>query len=137
MFEQMYKKVDEKIEPSLDLINKTKLKMKEELNNSNKVVHINFYKYATIAACLMIFIGVLSINTSQDMLMEQVPSINESYNETFENDSIARDEYFSSENFASTDTVNTAVAIPKTNSVLYEIAEFFISIIQWFKELLF
>lgn len=137
MFEQMYKKVDEKIEPSLDLINKTKLKMKEELNNSNKVVHINFYKYATIAACLVIFIGVLSMNTSQEMVMDQAPSINESYNESIENNSSVTNNPFTSGNFNSAQTADSAISITKTNSILYNIVEFFANIIQWFKELLF
>ena len=139
MFENLYKKVDEKVQPSEELINETKLKMKDELNNKNKVVHVNFYKYATIAACLVIFIGVLSVNTQKDIAMEYAPSINENVNDSYKESNITTNgNPFNSVTFDSAMSSGTATSATVAKySIFDSILEFFENILQWFKELLF
>lgn len=140
MFETLYKSVDLNVKPSIELINKTKQKMKEEINNSNKVVHLNFYKYATIAACLIIFIGVLSVNPTKDLAMEEVPNINETVKDSYQQsdvDSFGGGQFDSAFNSTAMSSGTVASATSSRNSVLDNIAEFFMNIIRWFKELLF
>jgi len=139
MFETLYKSVDSKVQPSAELINKTKLKIKDELNNKNKVVHVNFYKYATIAACLVIFIGVLAVNTTKNIVIEDSSSINETINDSYKGANITTNgNPFNSGRFDSAMSSGAAISITtSSNSILNNISEFFENILQWFKELLF
>jgi hypothetical protein len=141
MFENLYKSVDSKVQPSLKLINETKQMMKSE----NKVVRVNFYKYGALAACLVIFIGVLSVNTQKNITMDEAssmiesPSINETSNDSYKetpNISAGGNPFSSAFDSATTSGTASSVATSK-NSILSNIAEFFIAIAQWFKELLF
>lgn len=146
MFETLYKTVDSKIQPSLELVNETKQKMKLELNNSNKVRHVNFYKYATIAACLVIFLGVLNVNPTKDIQFNNAPSMNETFNEAHDSVSSGNkgQNPFNSANFESGNKFDSIyfesagdITVDSKNSILDRIVEFFVKIIQWFKELLF
>lgn len=139
MFEKLYKTVDSQIQPSLDLINETKSKMKEELNNSNKVVNMNFYKYGTIAACLIIFIGALTVNTSKNIFVDEESSINETVQDSYRGTTSGN---ISGNPFnTALDSVSTSDSVSELvsarSSFFDVIVEFFESIIQWFKELLF
>lgn len=139
MFESLYKSVDLDVQPSLELINKTKQKMKEEINNSNKVVQLNFYKYGALAACLVIFIGVLSVNTSKDIAMNEAPIINETVNDSYQGSieiDMGNNRFDSPFNSAMSSNSTTGTQVSR-NSILDNIVEFFIGITQWFKELLF
>ena len=60
MFKNLYRKVDSKVEPDLKLINDTKAKMRSELKQS-KMINFSFYKYATVAACFILVIGLCSV----------------------------------------------------------------------------
>lgn len=141
MFDNLYKSVDMPIQPSLELINKTKVKMKEEINNSNKVVQVNFYKYATIAACFVIFIGILSVNMQNDVMTDVAPSINEtvddSYKESTNTNVSTKGNPFNQAYFNSSVESGSTSDVVLRNSILDNIADFFIGIAQWFKELLF
>ncbi|MBE5812715.1 MAG: hypothetical protein E7314_03585 [Clostridiales bacterium] len=139
MFEKVYKKVDSKVQPSLELINETKQKMYKEINNSNKIVHMNFYKYATIAACLIIFIGVLAPNMSKDLVVNESFDINESVNDSYKE--ITENNFAGNPFNSALDSVMTSDSVTSAtvsrNSIFDSISEFFENIIQWFKELLF
>ena len=114
--------------------------MKEEINDSNKVVHLNFYKYGALAACLVIFIGVLSLNTQKNITMDEAPSINETANDSFQSptDLNAGGNPFNSAFFDSATSNSSATTVTTSrNTFLDNIAEFFIGIAQWFTELLF
>ena len=140
MFEKVYLAIDSKIEPDLKLIHNTKNKMYEELKNRNKVRTMNFYKYASIAACLVLFIGVLSINQKINQPIYELNSFVESTdsyptkNEV--NDSGSKGNPFNTALNSATSGASTSTAFkPETfwDKVIY----FFSSIVQWFKELLF
>ena len=143
MFEKLYKSVDMQVMPTSELINETKEKMYKEIKTSNKVKYMNFYKYGTVAACLIIFIGVFSINPTKDAHLNQAPSINESIKDTAEKDFVS-DSFnnmtgnsFSNNSFNSATSSDSASAITVKRPLLDNIIEFFVGIIQWFKELLF
>ena len=153
MFKKLYKSVDSKITPSESLIKDTKEKLYKEIN-SKKVTNINFYKYATLAACFVIFIGVLSVNMNKFTMSNNSLNIfdtSESINNSagnFENNKIEPDvsgnNHFNSagssvsENpfHANFDSV-ASTAVTRSDSFIYKIIEFFTNIIQWFRELLF
>jgi len=137
MFKKLYLAVDSKVEPNLDLINNTKNKMYEELKKRNKVRTMNFYKYASIAACLVIFIGVLSVNQKINQPIQESNSFMESTNiKPSVNNSGSTGNPFNSA-FDSTTSAATSSSVLKSESFFDKIIDFFTSIIQWFKELLF
>ena len=142
MFEKLYKTVDSQVQASEELINKTKIKMKEEIKNSNKVVHINFYKYGTLSAFLVIFIGVLAANNIKEISLNEPPiiseSANDSYKEPLDTNISVNSNPFNGSMFDSAMSANSHEnSIGTRNSFLDNIVGFFINIIQWFKELLF
>jgi hypothetical protein len=141
MFKKLYLEVDSKVEPNLELINNTKKKMHEELKNRNKVRTMNFYKYASIAACLVIFMGVLSVNQKINAPLYESDSFNESLDTypnkpSTNNSGISGNPFNTTFDSAMSSTASTSVEV-KSDSFVDKIIDFFENIIQWFKELLF
>jgi len=145
MFKELYKKVDSKVEPDLKLINDTKVKMMSELKQS-KMLNFSFYKYATVAACFIVVIGLCSIKlgsmssqVTQDLGGNAI-SASDSNSEVKPyfsgSSSVPNASQFvtsgSSNSFSSlTPTVDSASVSENP------IVRFFKNILQWFEELLF
>ena len=155
MLKKLYRSVDSKITPSESLIKDTKEKLYKEIN-SKKVTNINFYKYATLAACFVIFIGVLSVNMSKVVMSDNSLNsvvINESINNSsgsFENNKVESDKNsfdsintgisgnpFNASFNSAVSTGNSATVVTRSDSFIYKVIGFFSNIIQWFRELLF
>ena len=140
MFEKVYLAVDSKIEPDLKLIHNTKNRMYEELKNRTKVRTMNFYKYASIAACLVLFIGVLSVNQKINQPIYEVNNFVESTDsyptKTDVNDSVSNGNPFNTAFNSATSGATSSTAL-KSETFWDKVIDFFSSIVQWFKELLF
>ena len=135
MFEKIYLAVDSKVMIDEKIVEKTKEKMKIEIENTKSQKNINFYKCVTLAACIVLFIGVIGIypkNIGSDNLSEGM-----------NNNLIIQDAVtIPNNNFnsiASIESFDKGVDIEavEKDSIVDSIQEFIADIIQWFKELLF
>jgi len=148
MFKDLYRKVDAKVEPDLKLINDTKAKMLEELNHKKKVRYIHFYRYATVAACFILVVGLATVNVTktanqsvQDIgsassSIDSVSKGNLSFSSSSSFDSVLVNSGVPVNAFSSYFSVESASA-QSTSSIGGSIIQFFLNILQWFKELLF
>lgn len=138
MFEKIYLSVDSKVVPNEELLEKTKEKMKLEMENAKTKDNINFYKYVTMAACIVLFIGVIGIvpkNVGTDSLTEGIS------NNTVMQDVII----FKDSNFTGLTDINSfdkqvvvgEIEIAEKETIIDKIGGIIISIIQWFHKLLF
>jgi len=149
MFKELYRKVDSKVEPDLKLIKDTKAKMISELKQS-KMLNFGFYKYATVAACFILAIGLCTIKlgtmssqVTQDLSGNATSSLGAS---SLDNIKPSKDAELSNPSgFSSTGMSNnsfstfspTIDSVSSTSSNSNPIVEFFVNILQWFEELLF
>lgn len=144
MFKELYRKVDSKVEPDLKLISDTKEKMRRELKQS-KMLNFSFYKYATVAACFILVIGLCSVRLVS-MSSQVTQDLGSSSISSLDSTSDVKS-YFSesSSQFVSSGSANSSFSnlSPTLNTIdsasvsQNPIIEFFTNILQWFKELLF
>ena len=137
MFKKLYTSVTENIKPDDNLVSYTKQLMYNELKSKPK---INFYKYASIAACFVIFIGALSLNIKTTNSMESI--VNSSEQIEISDDIVIKENQSSniSDNLFNanfSDTNFGVASVENNNSFFSKIISFITNIIQWFKELLF
>ena len=149
MFRDLYRKIDAKIEPDLKLVKDTKEKMISELKQ-RKMTNLGFYKYATVAACFILVVGLCTIKlgtmssqVTQDLSGNATSSLGASYLDNVKpskdvemsNLSGLHSSGMSNNSFSSISSTIDTVGSTSSNS--NPIVEFFANILQWFKELLF
>ena len=149
MFEKMYNESISKVKPDSELIESTKKIMLNELENKEVIKNINFYKYASIAACIVVVISVLAIypkNIIRDLGSDNAYISNGSLKaeDKLDNYFDAKDNFskpnYSNDSFNSLEGINGDIggmvgvnSAQKSNSFL----DWIKGIIQWFYELLF
>lgn len=151
MFEKMYLDSISKIKPDRELIESTKKMMINELENKKNIKNISFYKYASIAACVVVVISVLTLyprNIIKDLSTGNISTPTDNFiaedKVYFEGATMNKDNSVKFPNSNSFDSfagasgdigalADSSVSIKKSNPFLDGIKE----IIQWFYELLF
>lgn len=149
MFDKMYLDSISKVKPDDKLIERTKELMNNEKKNRKIVKNINFYKYATFAACAIVFIFVFALypkNLTNNLKSDNA-SVSDNHFATEENiknyfdttDSFSKPSY-SNDNFNYFEGLNGDIGgmtdvnfAQESNSFL----DWIKAVIQWFYELLF
>ena len=146
MFNKMYVDSISKVKPDKELINRTKEIMNKEIIEKKQIKDINFYKYATVAACLVVVLSAFAFfpknimkeaetNNSfvSDSSFEVKDNISSDYS-SVDNVGVSSTVSFSSNLFAPAAQGSIEVeSVKKSNNFFDWIKE----IIQWFYELLF
>lgn len=150
MFDKIYVESISKVKPDKELINRTKELMNNEVTEKRRIKSINFYKYATLAACIVVFVSVFTLfprNVVRDIQVnnssissgsfEATDNINNDFSSSNNtgnlSDSSYSGAYFAPLAHGDIGFSSTVEANKKSNSFLEWIKE----IIQWFYELLF
>jgi len=137
MLDELYKKSMEDVEPDELLVRRTKNLMKAELKKKPK----NFYKYASIAACLIITFSLFRIayDSSNDVyyasesigINDSVSTLDKNIGGTPNTSGVPISK--PSVNFSASYDMSSMESVK--GGFLDSICEFFESIIDWFKNL--
>ena len=133
MLNELYKKSMEEVEPDELLIQRTKNLMKKELKKKPK----SFYKYASIAACLIITFSLFRIvyDSSNDVYYsgesiefnDNISALDKNMEGTINAGRVPINNFASSADLSSVESVR--------GGFLDSIFEFFESIIKWIRNL--
>lgn len=133
MLDELYKKSMEDVEPDELLVQRTKKLMKAELKKKPK----NFYKYASIAACLIITFSLFRIayDSSNDVyyasesigINDSISTLDKNMGGTTNTGGVPISNFASSTDMSSVESVS--------GGFLGSIFKFFESIIKWIRNL--
>lgn len=155
MFDKIYNDSISKAKPDRELIESTKKMMQDEVDSKKFITNVSFYKYASIAACIVVVISTFMLyprNVMRDLSSGSVSAPNNNFiaedNSCFEGATMNKDSSFQVQNvspnsnrFDSFVTTNGDIGALANNSAPIKNSNPFFDwikgIIQWFYELLF